>query len=105
LAWTRSDFDTSDFSLSEQEIVRSRTESVRAWSTVEGDGVGLFFFSLPPDLAGPIDDLASIRQQYRRGGAAIIEVEPLNQAVSSLVRRLQSFSCNAVPATPGMGVC
>ena len=70
-------FDTSDFSLSEQEIVHSRTESVRAWSTAEGDGVGLFFFSLPPDLAGPIDDLASIRQQYRRAGAAIIEVEPL----------------------------
>ena len=49
-------FDTSDFRLSEQEIVRSRTQSVRVWLTAEGDGLGLFFFRLPPDLAGPLDD-------------------------------------------------
>jgi hypothetical protein len=68
-------FDTSGFELSEPEIVRSQTERLRAWQSAEGDGVGLFFFSMPPDLAGSLDDLASIRQQYRLGGAALIEVE------------------------------
>jgi len=68
-------FDTSGFELSEREIVRSQTERLRAWQSAEGDSVGLFFFSMPPDLAGPLGDLASIRQQYRLGGAALIDVE------------------------------
>src|SRR5256885_13702552 len=67
-------FDTSGFELSEREIVRSQTERLRAWQSAEGDSVGLFFFSMPPDLAGPLGDLASIRQQYRLGRARLLDV-------------------------------
>jgi hypothetical protein len=36
-------------------------DGVRVWYTPEGDGVGLFYFAIAPDLPGDLDSLDNLR--------------------------------------------
>jgi hypothetical protein len=43
---------------------------VRVWHTPQGDGLGVYFFGVPPNLpanAAPIESLASFYRDHRRG--------------------------------------
>ena len=68
-------FDTTEFE------PREGRDGVRVWHTPAGDGLGLFYFPIPPDIPARIDSIAEIRASYRRkaleAGGAIIEVDRL----------------------------
>ena len=68
---------------------------VRVWHTPEGDGLGLFFFPLPPDLPagiGSVDELAAF---YRRlasdSGGKLVEVQVVDAGGCPSVRNVLSF--------------
>ncbi len=54
-------------------------DGARVWHTPAGDGIGVFYFSLKPDIEADVRSLEKIRQAARSrvtaAGAAIIEVE------------------------------
>jgi len=54
-------------------------DGARVWHTPAGDGLGVFYFSLKPDIDADVRSLERIRQAIRTrliaAGAAIIEVE------------------------------
>jgi hypothetical protein len=54
-------------------------EGVRVWRTDSGDGLGLWFFAIPPDLPSRLDQLDELRAFYRQravaGGMGIISVD------------------------------
>lgn len=68
-------FDTIEFE------PREERDGVRVWQTRAGDGLGLFYFQIPPDIPVGIDSIAEIRTACRRAtleaGGAIIEVDRL----------------------------
>jgi hypothetical protein len=67
--------DAVGLQLLEKEVVRDRNARMRAWSSGEGDGVALFFFSVPPDLAAPLTDLDGLRRDFRSKVPALLELE------------------------------
>jgi hypothetical protein len=54
-------------------------ENVRVWYSGAGDGVGLHYFPIPPDIDADLENVESVRAFYRnsatQSGLAIIEVE------------------------------
>ncbi|MGH7438353.1 MAG: hypothetical protein ACRENE_21935, partial [Polyangiaceae bacterium] len=58
---------------------REASESVRAWSTPEGDGFGLYFFAKRPDIppSKDVDELRSYYQAQLGGSGAIVETSLL----------------------------
>jgi hypothetical protein len=68
---------------------------LRVWYTPEGDGLGLFFFPIPPDLpadAGSMDELAAF---YRRlpddSDGRLVEVRVLEAGGCPAIRTVLSF--------------
>jgi hypothetical protein len=54
----------------------------RGWNNAGGDGLGLYFFNLPPDIPVALNDLDGLRQSYRHqfadSGGGLIELIVLN---------------------------
>jgi hypothetical protein len=54
-------------------------ESVRVWHTPSGDGVGLYYYPVSPDIQANMDAIDQVRACYRRSameaGGAIIEID------------------------------
>ena len=54
-------------------------DGIRVWRSAAGDGVGLYYFSVPPDIDADLDRVDVVRAFYRRlasaPGLAIIEIE------------------------------
>jgi hypothetical protein len=67
--------DAVGLQLLEKEVVRDRNARMRAWSSAEGDGIALFFFSVPPDVAAPLTDLDGLRRDFRSKVPALLELE------------------------------
>jgi hypothetical protein len=68
---------------------------LRVWYTPEGDGLGLYFFPIPPDLpplAGSVDELAAF---YRRlpgdSGGKLVEVRVVDAGGCPAIRTILSF--------------
>jgi hypothetical protein len=61
-------------------IPQGDQDNVRLWLSPAGDQMGLFFYSIPPDLGAGLDDLPGLRSSFRSmvepAGLGIIEVEP-----------------------------
>ena len=76
-------FDTSGFA------AQGQRDNVRIWRTASGDGIGLYYFPLPPDIDADIDSVDEVRAFYRRGiqaaGGGVIEIE-----------RLEADGCKAI---------
>ena len=72
--------DSVTFDTSELEPREGR-DGVRVWQTRAGDGLGLFYFPIPPDIPVGLDSIVAIRAACRRkaleAGGAIIEVDRL----------------------------
>ena len=68
-------FDTSGFA------AQGQRGNVRIWRTASGDGIGLYYFPVPPDIDADIDSVDEVRAFYRRGiqaaGGGVIEIERL----------------------------
>jgi hypothetical protein len=56
-------------------------DGVRVWYTPDGDGVGLYYFAIAPDLPGDLDALADLRlglsKRASASSAAIVEADVL----------------------------
>jgi hypothetical protein len=67
-------------------------EGVRVWHTPAGDGIGLYYFPIPPDIEADLRSVSAIRAFYRalamQSGAAIIEVDILQVNGCSAVRQI-----------------
>lgn len=65
---------------------------VRIWHTPAGDGVGLYFFNLPPNIEADISDLDAVRAFYRdsvtAAGLGLIEVETFQTDGCAAVRTI-----------------
>lgn len=65
---------------------------VRAFSSPAGDGVGIYFFALAPDIDAPLDDLAALRAAYRgkveAAGLGVVEIETVQVAGCRAVRTI-----------------
>lgn len=70
-------FDETDF---QRQPTR---DGVQVWFTPQGDGLGLFYFPIPPDIEADIQAVDSVRAYYRRlvnqpgSTVGIIEVDTL----------------------------
>jgi hypothetical protein len=77
---------------------------VRVWHTPEGDGLGIYFFPLPPDLpanAGSVGELAAFyRQQLGDSGGKLVEVRVVDTGGCRGVRTVLS-----VPQQPSGRTC
>jgi hypothetical protein len=66
-------FDASNFTFHSDE------DGVRIWYTAVGDGIGLYYFPLPPDIGADLKSIEDVRAALRKlttaSGGAIIEVE------------------------------
>lgn len=67
--------DTAGWQLKEESA------SAIVWRD-DGDGIGLYFFPIPPDLPASPTEIDALRLDYRRklarAGGAVVEVEPLD---------------------------
>lgn len=54
-------------------------DGVRIWYSASGDGVGLYYFPIPPDIPADLKSVGDVRTAYRKliaaSGNALIEVE------------------------------
>jgi hypothetical protein len=79
-------FDTSGFDFEGEH------NGALIWYTPEGDGIGLFHFSMPPDIAVDLGSIDRVRGYYRtlamNHGAAIVEVDVLPLAGCQSVRQV-----------------
>ena len=68
-------FDTTGFAL------QGDLNGTRVWHTQAGDGIGLYYFSKPPDISADLNSVDEVRRFYRSeatsAGLGIIEVETL----------------------------
>jgi hypothetical protein len=53
-------FDAAEFTFLGDE------DNVRVWHTKDGDGIGLYYFPIPPDIEADIESVAEIRSAYRK---------------------------------------
>jgi hypothetical protein len=53
-------FDAADFTF------RGDEDHERVWHTQDGDGIGLYYFPIPPDIEADIESVADVRVNYRR---------------------------------------
>jgi hypothetical protein len=69
-------FDTTDLSL------QGDHNGVRVWYAPSGDGIGLYYFSIKPDIATDIHSLTSVRSFYGKqiaaANAAVISIDTLD---------------------------
>jgi hypothetical protein len=67
-------------------------DGVRVWHTPAGDGLGLYYFPIPPDIEPDLQSVSAVRGFYRaaaaQAGAAIIEVDVLQTNGCSGVRQI-----------------
>src|SRR5215470_13465053 len=68
---------------------------LRVWYTPEGDGLGLYFFPIPPDLpanAGSVDELAAYYSQLPGdSGGKLVEVRVVVAGGCPAIRTVLSF--------------
>ncbi len=68
-------FDASDFTFVGDE------DNVRVWHTRDDDGIGLYYFPIPPDIEADIESVADVCAAYRemtaRSGNGLVECETL----------------------------
>lgn len=68
-------FDTADFTFIGDE------DNARVWHTRDGDGIGLYYFPLTPDIEADIQSVAEVRSHYRRltdgSGSGLVECDTL----------------------------
>jgi hypothetical protein len=83
-------FDTTGFA-SQGDPEPSR---VRVWHTPEGDGLGMFFFSTPPNLPANATSVDELTDFYRRligdSGGKLLEVSVLVAGGVAIVRTILS---------------
>jgi hypothetical protein len=79
-------FDTADLDF------QGEHDGVLIWYTTEGDGIGLFHFSIPPDIEVDLGSIDRVRSYYRTSaishGAAIIEVDVLQIGGCQSIRQI-----------------
>jgi hypothetical protein len=67
-------------------------EQMQVWYTPAGDGIGLYYFPLKPDIGASLQSLDSVRDFYRStataSGAAIIEVDIVSADGCLAVRQI-----------------
>jgi hypothetical protein len=67
-------FDTTGYTAQGEP----RSGELRTWRTPEGDGVGVYYFALPPDLpanASSVDELAAFyRGRFGDSGSSCVEI-------------------------------
>jgi|SRR5271157_1125039 len=60
-------------------MLRGDSEGARVWHTPSGDGLGLYYYPISPDIQANIDAIDQVRGFYRRSavqvGGAIIEID------------------------------
>jgi hypothetical protein len=80
------EFDTSGFDFEGEH------GGALIWYTPEGEGIGLFHFSIPPDIQVDLGSIDRVRGYYRTAamshGAAIVEVDILQLAGCQIVRQV-----------------
>jgi hypothetical protein len=80
------EFDTSGFDFAGEH------NGALIWYAPEGDGIGLFHFSMPPDIEVDLGAIDRVRGYYRTAamshGAAIVEVDVLQLAGCQIVRQI-----------------
>ena len=68
-------FDTAHFTFLGDEANK------RVWNTQDGDGIGLYYFPIPPDIEADIESVAEVRSAYRKStetsGNGLVECETL----------------------------
>lgn len=68
-------FDTADFTFLGDE------DNERVWHTQDGDGIGLYYFPIPPDIEADIQSVAEVRSHYRKltdsSGSGLVECDTL----------------------------
>jgi hypothetical protein len=68
-------FNTDDFEL------QGDKENVRVWYSKFGDGVGLYYFAIPPDIQADLESIDDVRARYRNvaheSGLGMIQVDTI----------------------------
>jgi hypothetical protein len=79
------------------ELWRNPTD--RGWNNTSGDGLGLYYFNLPPDIPVALDHLDGLRQSYRHqlaaSGGGLIELIVLDIDALPAIKLIAK-----VPQTP-----
>src|SRR6185436_4309139 len=79
-------FDTTGYEL------QADRDGVRVWWTPQGDGLGLFYYPIPPDIGASLDSIGDLRQFYRRrarsAGLGVLEIELIRVGEYEAVRTL-----------------
>jgi len=79
-------FDTSGLHF------QGERDGVRVWHTPDGDGIGLYYFSIPPDIKADLRSVDHVREFYRalvmQNNAALIEVDILEVNACQSVRQI-----------------
>lgn len=55
-------FDTTGYAFQGEP----RPEMLRVWHTPEGDGLGVYFFQVPPDLPAKAESVEELAANYRQ---------------------------------------
>jgi len=67
-------------------------DGVRVWHTPAGDGIGLYYFPVPPDIGADLQSVSAVRAFYRemamQFGAAIIELDLIQVNGSLVIRQI-----------------
>jgi hypothetical protein len=79
-------FDTTGFTL------QGDRNGVRVWHTPSGDGLGLYYYPVPPDIYVNAKSIDGIREFYRKAArvarSAIVEVERLPLDPCTVIRTI-----------------
>src|SRR5216683_1331458 len=62
-------FDATNF------IFHGDEDGVRIWHNAAGDGIGLYYFPIPPDIPADLDSLEDVRSAYRKLAATSFNLE------------------------------
>jgi hypothetical protein len=83
-------FDTTGYT----DQGEPQPRKVRVWYTPEGDGLGVYFFAMPPDVpanVGSVDELAAFyRRQLGESGGNLVEVSVVIASDCPVIRTIVS---------------
>ena len=83
--------DSISFGTEEYSLQGDR-DGVRVWHTPAGDGLGLFYYDIPPDIEAALASLEEVRSFYRRSaedaGLGILEIELVSVDRCAAIRTL-----------------
>lgn len=84
-------FDASDYTLA-PDPAQPEVAEPRVWHTPFGDGLGLFYFALPPDLEADLSSLPAVRAASRassiRAGVGVISIDTCSVAGCGALRKI-----------------